>query len=423
MPATTSRKLRYNIFASIIGNSMEWFDFALFGYLAPLFAQIFLQGSKDQKTLFSLFFLYFIGILARPIGGILFSFFGDTLGRRSVLLLSVSFMTAGALITSLLPTRDLAGIFASVLLLFAVILHNLSAGGENPAVVSFLFESAPKPLRSFAVSWVYFGVFTGTLLGTIDFSALFWQLSGKQFATWGWRIPFITAAFFGVVGFLLRRNLHESTSFNKEKKQHQLEKNPLFATLRDHRSSLQKGFFLSLVDPVLVHSLITFMPSYLQYFIKLSPTQSLNMSMYSLALCIGVTPLSGLLAERIGRVRMLKILTAAIFIVAYPLFSLFQEGIIYKIIIGQGILCVLTALVVGVLPSAVCELFPTSVRCTGYALSHNVAVAIFGGTAPLILSFGIQRTGWLTFPSLYLMFGALIAFLALSRIKKDTAIV
>jgi len=220
---------------------MEWFDYAMIGYIAPRYLSIY----PDQgSTINPLFFIYGASLLGRPLGGILFSYLGDILGRRLILILSIALMAIGSVFTLFLPSSFYFSVLTPMLLLLILLIHNISAGGEAPASITYLYEMAPKHLRPFATSWVYFGFFLGVFLSTADFSSLYWELSEEKFLAWGWKIPFLFSAFIGFLGLYFRNKLDETPLFKNEKSHHELLKNPLRKIISTYKKEAFFGMYL-----------------------------------------------------------------------------------------------------------------------------------------------------------------------------------
>jgi MHS family proline/betaine transporter-like MFS transporter len=310
------KSFRTSIFATIIGNCMEWFDYALIGYIAPRYLNLYPQ---EKAAINPLFFIYCVALIGRPIGGLLFGYLGDTHGRRLILILSITLMATGAFFTALLPSIYYFSLLTPMILLLILLVHNISAGGETPATIAYLYETFPSRLRAFGLSWVNFGFFLGVFLSTVDFSALYWELREDQFLDWGWRIPFFISAFLGLVGLSFRKKLDESPQFKFDKKHHTLLKNPLTKLFKDYKKQFFLGVGMLCLHSIAINTLVIFGPSYFQTYLKRTPDETLTLSIFTMLIAMLSTSLAGYLALKIQTYKLLKITAIALIILVYPI--------------------------------------------------------------------------------------------------------
>jgi MHS family proline/betaine transporter-like MFS transporter len=410
-----SSKLQFVVGATIVGNMLEWFDFALFGMMAPLFATLFF--SKEDASVDLPFLFFALSAAARPIGGIVFGYMGDRLGRKTALLRTIVLMTIPIFLIGILPSYVQIGGAATVFLAIFCFFQGFCMGGEFPGSVVFLVESSPPKLRGYIGSWAYFGVLFGMCLGAVDIYILNQSLSASDFKAWGWRLPFFFGAILGLIGIFLRRLLHETPLFQEAKTASQLVNKPFTASLQKHKKELLQGLGIMVADAVGFNLIIVFCTSYFIHHLHLSAKLSFLLNAYTVIVGMLAIPLAGKLSSRIGPVRLIQMALAALFFGALPLYLLIASGTIFWIFIGQGLLVALLASYLCNLPAIICKLFPTEVRYSCCALIINFSVAIFGGTTPLLINYLLDKTEWHFMPALYLMVAAVISFYSLKKSK------
>jgi MHS family proline/betaine transporter-like MFS transporter len=405
---------RTSIFATIIGNCMEWFDYALIGYVAPRYLDIYPQ---EKAAINPLFFIYAVALIGRPLGGIVFGYLGDLLGRRLILILSITLMATGALFTALLPSLFSFSLLTPMLLLLILLVHNLSAGGETPATVAYLYETFPIRLRSFALSWVNFGFFLGVFLSTLDFSALFWELKEQQFLDWGWRLPFFFSAFLGFLGLSFRKKLHETPQFSYAKLHHHLLKNPLKSLFQNYKKEFFLGAGMLCLHSIAINTLVIFGPSYFQTYLKRTPDETLTLSIFSMMVAMLATSLAGYLSLKISTYKLLKSLAFLLIILTLPIYILLQSASIVPLFVANGLLAILISMFSALIPIFVCDLFPANLRCIGYSSCRNLPIPLIDGAVPLLLSWLITSKGLLLAPAYAIIIGAVISVVSMFMIR------
>ena len=230
--ATVSAGLTRTVVAGAVGNVLEWYDFGLFGFFAPVIASQFLPAEDQIASLLGTFGVFATGFLMRPLGGLVFGYIGDRLGRKPALELSVLLMAAPTTLLGLLPAYGSIGLAAPVLLTLIRLLQGLSVGGEYIGSMSFLAEHAPPSRRAFLGSWSSFSVVLGSLMGSGGAALCSGLLSSEQLTAWGWRLPFLASLLLGLIGFWLRLGVQESPSFVKMQKTDTLARNPIVEVVK-----------------------------------------------------------------------------------------------------------------------------------------------------------------------------------------------
>ncbi|HSX10933.1 MAG TPA: MFS transporter [Chlamydiales bacterium] len=409
-----SSKLQFVITATVMGNLLQWFDFSLFGLMLPIFLKLFFPNTASSFLLV----LYACGALARPVGGIVFGYIGDTLGRKYALIKTILFMTIPILLVACLPSYKQIGITASILLGAIYCFQGFCIGGEFPGSVVFLCESAPPKQRGYVGSWAYFGVALGLFLVSFDIFELELNLPTQVLLDWGWRIPFFIGAFVGAIGFFMRHFLHETPIFQEAKAVGHLVHKPLFDTVHKHKKMLLIAIGIFVLDAVAFNLIIIFSNFYYTEYFGLTLRESFKLNVFVVFLFLILMPILGKIGNHVGNIRFAKGSAWAMLLLVFPLYLLIAQKTLLCFYLGQGALAIILAAYLCNMPGIVYDLFPTPVRYTCVACAINFSVALFGGTAPFIVQKLIGMSGFTLLPSLYLMVGALISLLCLSTLKR-----
>ncbi|MDZ5602529.1 MFS transporter [Pseudomonas sp. RP23018S] len=407
-PAT----LRRVIAASAVGNFVEWFDFAVYGFLATLIASQFFASSDPSVGLLKTFAVFAVAFALRPLGGVFFGGLGDRLGRKRVLSMTILMMAASTTVIGLLPTYASIGLMAPVLLTLARCVQGFSAGGEYAGACAYLMEHAPREKRAFYGSFVPVSTFSAFACAAVLAYALEANLSAEAMNSWGWRVPFLIAAPLGLVGLYLRWRMEETPAFRAAMAQGTPHAHsPLKDTLRHHgRAILNLGAFISLTA-LSFYMFTTYFATYLQLVGNLSRAQSLLVTTVALLFAAVGCPLAGALSDRIGRRRTVVFTCAWVIVFVFPAYWLASSGSLSYALVGVILLAV-GALTSGVVTAALLsESFPTRSRYTASAITYNVAYTLFGGTAPLVATWLITQSGSSLAPAFYLVAIALLALI------------
>lgn len=406
--------------ASFIGNFVEWFDYASYGYLATVITAVFFPATSPVSGLLATFGVFALSFIIRPIGGAVWGHFGDKIGRKNVLSLSIIIMSLATFLIAFLPTYAQVGLWAPVLLLLVRIVQGFSASGEYAGASAFLAEYAPDNKRGFYTSIVPASTAAGLLFGSILVSMMHSFLSVEQMQSFGWRLPFLLAAPLGLIGRYIRVKLEESPKFKEMEESHHESKAPVADILTTHRRAFIIALGVTMLNAVGFYTILSYMPTYLSVEMHVSESDSFLATSIALLAYIGLIFLMGTLSDRFGRKTMLIVASLFFIICTVPLFSyLGSVGLVGMILIQIAFGAILT-MNDGTLPCFLSEIFPTNVRYTGFALSFNLANAIFGGTAPFVATWLIQVSGNKLAPAWYLVGAALIALIAMLA-SRETA--
>jgi len=393
-PVLPPRSLAVAAFSTIV----EWYDFTLYLYFATVLARVFYGGGSGSLLLTLGGFA--IAYLMRPLGAVVFSHIGDKYGRRRMLLTSVALMTAAMLATALLPTRAAVGPAAGWLLLALRCVMGFSVGGEYTGVVAYLLEGAPVRRRGLITSSASAASEVGALLA-VGISALTVSLmSGNDLDRWGCRIPFFVGAALAALVWVARSTMHESPEFQRQQAEATVPDVPLRHALANHRSGIARGFAISALGSITYYVGITYVPAFLTSVGRLTEGQSLRLSTIAAVAVIAVTPLTGMLSDRIGRKPVLIALCIGSAALPITMFSGMASGASALALAGAVILAVLAGAVSAVGAVATAEQFPGEGRITGLALGATMATAIFGGLTPYAAQLLVERTGWATAPGI-----------------------
>lgn len=403
-------QLRKVISAAAVGNFVEWFDFAVYGFLATIIAGQFFASGDSSAALLKTFAVFAVAFALRPLGGIFFGALGDRLGRKRVLSATILMMAGSTTLIGLLPTYDSIGLWAPILLTLARCVQGFSAGGEYAGACAYLMEHAPNNKRAWYGSFVPVSTFTAFMCAAVMAYVLDVSLSTEAMSAWGWRIPFLVAAPLGLVGLYLRWRMEETPAFREamaEGKVH--EHSPLKETLKNHRGAMfALGAFISLTA-LSFYMFTTYFSTYLQVVGHLTRSQSLLVSTVALLFAAVGCPVAGAFSDRIGRRKTVGFTCLWVMLAVFPAYWLASSGSVSASIIGVCLLAVGALLCNVVTAALLSEVFPTRTRYTASALSYNIAYTLFGGTAPLVATWMIGVTGSSLAPAFYLVFIALIA--------------
>lgn len=400
--------------ASFIGNFVEWFDYAIYGYLAATIAVVFFPESDPQTALLATFALFAISFFVRPLGGFVWGHLGDKLGRRTALSLSILIMSVSTFCIALIPGYATIGIFAPVLLLVVRIVQGFSAAGEYAGASAFLVEYAPAHRRGLYAAVVPASTAAGLLFGSLFVAGLTALLTADQLTGWGWRIPFLLAAPMGLIGRYIRTKLEDTPAFQELAEEDEVIKAPVRDMFRHHWATLLRAVGAVLLNAVGFYVILSYMPTYLSEEIGFGRTESFLATSLALLSYIGFIFLTGLASDRFGRRKVLLAASVSFIVLTVPAFMLLESGTFLTVLGVQVLLGAMLTLNDGTLPSFLAELFPTRIRYSGFAVSFNVANAVFGGTAPFVATLLISAFATTLAPAWYLMAAAAASFVAVA---------
>ncbi|WP_422745887.1 MFS transporter [Mycobacterium sp. WMMD1722] len=413
-------ELRRAIRGASVGNTVEWFDFAIYGFLASYIADKFFPSGDDTAALLNTFAIFAAAFFMRPLGGFFFGPLGDRIGRQRVLALVILLMSGSTLAIGLVPSYDTIGVFAPILLLLLRCLQGFSAGGEYGSGACFLAEYAPDRHRGFVVSFLVWSVVIGFLLGSITVTALEAMLSESAMDAYGWRIPFLLAGALGGVGLYIRLRLGDTPEFEQLRESGEVSTSPLRDAVTTSWRPILQIAGLVVIHNVGFYTVYTFLPSYFTETLGFSKTDAfISITVASVVGLVLILPL-GALSDRIGRKPVLICGATAFAVFAYPLFLLLTSGSLPAAVAGHAGLAALEALFVSTSLAAGAELFATKVRSSGYSIGYNASVALFGGTAPYVATWLTDRTGNPLAPAYYVIVAAVISLATILTMRETS---
>lgn len=404
--------------ASFIGNFVEWFDYASYGYLATIIAVVFFPEEDPKAALLMTFAIFAISFIIRPIGGIIWGNIGDKYGRRTALSLSILIMSGATFLIALLPTYAHVGILAPILLLLIRMVQGFSASGEYAGASAFLVEYAPPNRRGFYACLVPASTAVGLLVGSLSVTAMHHFMSPEFLHTWGWRIPFVFALPLGLIGRYIRVHLEDTPAFRELESSHHVVKTPLKILFTEHYREMICGFGVACLNAVGFYVILSYMPTYMSVEMNVDHSTAYLAETLSLCAYILLIFMMGKLSDRLGRKTMLITASICFILFSVPLFSQISTNTLMQILAIQIAFGAMLTINDGTLASFLAEVFPTRVRYTGFAFTFNMANALLGGTAPLVCTWLIQVTGNKMMPAWYLVFFSVVALIAMLFIKE-----
>ncbi|MGP4140017.1 MFS transporter [Sodalis praecaptivus] len=379
-----SRQMKRVLYASVIGSVIEWYDFVIYGTAAALvFNHLFFPAVDPAIGVILSLGTYAVGYFSRPLGGVLFGHFGDKLGRKAMLTLTLVIMGLGTFLIGCLPTYQQIGIWAPLMLIVLRFVQGLGIGGEWGGSVALAVEHAPTGSRGFIGSLIQLGYPLGVLLSTGAFA---WVslLPQESFMTWGWRVPFLISIVLVVVGVLIRFYVQESPLFQLAQQAEKPPSIPFMSVLKHHRKTFFTAIGLKLSEIAWVVTITVFGVSYVTQHLDLPKSVILNGLLWAAALELLTLPLAGYLSDRYGRRPLFFTGCAFTLLAAFPLFMLLETRdptliaftVAIAISLGQGIMF-------GPEAAWMCELFPTHLRYTGASMGMQIGGALGGGVVPV----------------------------------------
>ena len=383
--ALDEKALRRTVFASVLGNAMEWYDFFLYGTAAALvFGQLFFpKGTDPLIGTLGAFAGFAVGFVARPLGGVLFGHFGDKFGRKGALVWTLALMGAATFLIGLLPTYAQVGFWAPALLVVLRVLQGIASGGEWGGGVLMISESAPAARRGYYAAWSQLGVGGGFVLSAAVFFAV-QRLPHAQFMAWGWRIPFLVSIFIVALGVYIRARLPESREFVKTELSGRKARMPVLEVVRRYPRQILMAMGLRVAENGGSYIFLAFSLVYGK-FIGIPTSILLAGVMVSMLVELGAMILWGRLSDRIGRKPVYMIGALGLMVVAFPFFWLLDTKV--PVLIWLAFLLgnpICHGAMIGTQPSLMGELFTTEVRYSGMALGHEIASVFAGGLSPLV---------------------------------------
>ncbi|WP_298626409.1 MFS transporter [uncultured Legionella sp.] len=397
---------------SSLGGVLEFYDFIIFALFASYISNAFFPATNELASLLITFATFAIGYLVRPLGGIVFGHFGDRIGRKATFTVSIFMMALATLGIGLIPTYEQIGLIAPILIISLRVIQGLSIGGEIPGAITYVSESFSQN-KGFACGIIFCALTFGIVLGSIVHASIITLLPHEQMQVFGWRIPFILGGVFGLLSYVLRRELHESSQFLAI--EHSIEQFPIITVFKKQLGVTIAGTFIAAMCAVIVTSLFLFTPAYFTEILHLPANSFVWERTIAIALGSALSVFFGYLTDVISVRKLIVVLCITTAFCAYPIFIIYVSYPQYYWVsfIASSLLLGFSA---GIIPRLLSELFPTAIRYSGIAVSYNLGFALFGGLTPFISLTMIYYTDSISIPALYLIAVAVMSLISLAFI-------
>lgn len=401
------------VLSGMIGNALEWYDYALYAQFVVIIGQNFLPSRLDEdiRNIITLA-IFASGFIIRPIGGVLLGAVGDKFGRKAALLIGILSMAIPTAGLGLLPSYDSIGIAAPIILVLIRLLQGFALGGEFSGCIAYIVEHSKPQHRALAGSAAFASMCIGMLLGVITAKALSYFMLEEELNNWGWRIPFISGLFIGLIGLRMRNKLEESPLYKAAKDNGNLSRFPLRETLCGYSKTLLLaiGIYISVTAPF--YTITVFIETFMNS-LGYSKDQSSIVTGAVMVTLIVVLPISASISDKIGRKPVLLTGVILLFFSIRPVFEVIGLMDYSHTLLSQIALAAIVAIYMGPVPTLLVEMFPTEIRFTGIALSYNLSAAIFGGSAPFLGSLLVELTEDKYIFAYYLMLLCLLSFISI----------
>jgi MFS transporter, MHS family, proline/betaine transporter len=384
--------------AGLIGNVLEWFDFAVYGYFATEIGKQFFTAASDTTQHLLAFMVFAIGFIARPVGSVVLGQVGDRIGRRALLTLSISLMGGATLAIGLLPTYAQVGVLAPILLAAMRLIQGFSLGGEFTGSMVYTTELASHEHRGLVSSSTAAGTTIGFILGSGTAYLLARSLDDAQLASWGWRVPFIASVAFCIAGYFLRHNIVEPEAGKKARE----ERPRLWPSLAADWRSIARLFGITAMTNAVYYLTFTFTIDAR----KTDPHDGATFQLVNtlmLVVALVCKPLGGWLSDRIGRRKLMLVLTAVMLAAIAFAFAMMTAGSPARFAVGQLMMAVPIGMALGLQGAMAVEIFPLRTRVTSMSVGYSITLALAGGTAPLVSTWLVSTLGHPQWPAYYAM--------------------
>ncbi|MEV6792984.1 glycine betaine/L-proline transporter ProP [Streptomyces sp. NPDC051320] len=424
-------KVRRAVAAAALGNTMEWFDFGVYAYLAGTLGKVFFPSSSPGAQVVATFATFAAAFLVRPLGGLVFGPLGDRIGRQKVLATTMIMMAISTFAVGFLPSYGAVGFVAPVLLLICRLVQGFSTGGEYAGATTYIAEYAPDRRRGFLGSWLDFGTFIGYSLGSGMVTVLTLAVGQDGLVDWAWRVPFLVAGPLGAIGLYMRLKLEETPAFKKEAAyvheqavaRGEPEEDPVEEARQSGKGRLKEIFTqhweavlicmgLVLLYNVTNYMVTSYLPTYMTSTLGQNETTAQLLVLATMLLVVLTITTVGRTSDRWGRRPVFMAGSVALIALSYPSFVMIRQGGILWPAVGCGILGLLLVCFAGTSASTLPALFPTRLRYGALSIAFNVSVSLFGGTTPLFASGLVEASGNKMVPAYYLMVAGVIGLIS-----------
>lgn len=399
--------------SGMIGNGLEWYDYALYGQVSWLLSSLFFPGEDPFVQTLAVYGVFAAGFIIRPVGAIFFGWLGDTYGRRLSMVVAILMMAIPTGLIGFLPTYAQIGVAAPVLLTAIRLLQGMSLGGEFSGSIAYIVEHAPERRRGLASAASLVSMMLGFLLGLLVVKGMIYAQGQEAFEAWGWRVPFILGIGIGLVGFYIRHQCSESPAYDKAKEEGTICKTPVREAFRSHYWAMIQGCAIYITVTMPFYLTTVYFIGFSKVHLSIPADQALMFSVYNMLMLLFALPFSAWLSDRVGRKRIMVATAAVMLVVAYPLFGMLLPGAAPSTVAWvQLAFAFLVGMYAGPVAALLVEMFPTRVRFSGMAITYNVSAAIFGGTSPMVCEWLVKNYGDARAIGLYVMASAAASLIA-----------
>lgn len=429
-PRSERRALVEAVVASTVGTTIEWYDFFLYGTVTALiFRKLFFPELDPFAGQLAAFSTFTVGFIARPLGGVVFGWMGDRVGRKSTLVATLLLMGVSTMLMGLLPTYADIGVAAPILLVLLRFCQGLGVGGEWGGAVLLALEYGHQGKRGFYASWPQAGVPLGLLSSTAVVAAFRAALSPEDFLAWGWRVPFLLSGLLIAVGFIIRLRITETPLFAELQRTNQVSESPVFETLHKHGREVVLAGGARVAENASFYLFTVYVLAYATDVLARSPADAEQLGNAALwginlaaALAFFTIPVFGILSDYWSRKGMYVLGCLLLMAFAWPFYLLLETReawlIILAIVVAVG---VIHAMLYSVQASLIPELFGTRLRYTGASIGYQIAAPFAGGLAPLIAAYLVQWSGGPAWPlAVYVMLMALLSLVCVQALAETS---
>ncbi|MDX2074282.1 MAG: MFS transporter [Alphaproteobacteria bacterium] len=400
--------------SGMIGNGLEWYDYALYGQVAWLLSKLFFpEGDAFAQTL-AVYGVFAAGFIVRPLGAVFFGWLGDRYGRRLSMVVAILMMALPTGAIGLLPTYAEIGILAPILLIVIRLLQGMSLGGEFSGSIAYIVEHAPPHRRGLAGAASLVSMMLGFLLGLMVVKGMIYFIGEDAFEAWGWRVPFLAGIIIGLVGFYIRHHCGESPAYEKAKEDGAISEKPVRHAFSRHRWQMVQGFAMYITVTMPFYLTTVYFIGFSKLHLEMDAEHALMFGIYNMLALLFAMPFSAWLSDHIGRRKVMIASALVMALMVYPLFGLMVPGAPpFTIGAVQFAFALVLGIYVGPVAAVLVELFPTSVRFSGMAITYNLCAAIFGGTSPMVCEWLVGYFGDARAIAYYVIAGCIASLTAL----------
>lgn len=401
--------------AAASGNVLEWYDFTVYGFLAPTLARTFFPSDDHFASLLSAFAVLAVGYAARPVGSVIFGHVGDRFGRKPALIASVVIMGIGSLLIGVLPSHAEIGVAASILLVAIRVVQGISVAGEYASSGVLMVEEAREGSRFFVGSWIAFAMMSGCVLGSGVPALISSLVTDAQMSAWGWRVPFLIGGAVALFSAVLRSQLDESSVWRQYAER---VRSPIRAALRDHGAVILQMVVLLIPTAILYFVIFVYAASYLTGQMHFSTADALDISTINLVVIALLALVVGYAADRLGCRAVFVAGAVATIVFAWPLWLLMHRTDLLVVFFGQLGFAALNSIGWALSISVLAAMVPPRVRCSAVALGYNICMAAFGGTTPIVVTYLVARTDDDFAPVYYVVATTLASLIVIMRLPR-----